>query len=107
MKRRSLHVFSLSFIDCICCGLGAVILLFFIANARSASHRKDVTRELQAEVERLEKQVIDGKKRLVDARNTLERIDEENTRTQGLSRQVIETLEKRNRLPTQEYLQIN
>ena len=97
MKRRSLHVFSLSFIDCICCGLGAVILLFFIANARSASHRKDVTRELQAEVELLEKEVLDGEKHRVEARNTLERIEEEITKTEGLSRQVIETLEKKNR----------
>jgi len=97
MKRRSLHVFSLSFIDCICCGLGAVILLFFIANARSASHRKDVTRDLRAEVELLEKAVIDGKKNLVEARNTIERIEEEITSAEGLSRQVIETLEKTHR----------
>ena len=27
MKRRKLTVFSISFIDCICCGLGAIILL--------------------------------------------------------------------------------
>ena len=39
MKRRPLNVFSLSFIDCICCGLGAVILLFVIVNARSAVRR--------------------------------------------------------------------
>lgn len=97
MKRRSFHVFSLSFIDCICCGLGAVILLFFIANARSASHRRDVTRDLRAEVELLEKEAVESKKNLVEARNTLERIEAEITKTEGLSRQVTETIEKKNR----------
>ena len=97
MKRRSLHVFSLSFIDCICCGLGAVILLFFIANARSASHLKDLTRDLQAEVELLEKEVTEGKSRLAEARNTLESIDEDLATTEGLSRRVVETVEKQSR----------
>ena len=39
MKRRTVNVFSLSFIDCICCGLGAIILLFVIVNAKSAVQR--------------------------------------------------------------------
>lgn len=95
MKRRSFHVFSLSFIDCICCGLGALILLFFIVNARSVSHRRDVTRDLRAETELLEKEVIEGKRNLVEARNTLDRIEEEITSTEGLSRQILETLEKK------------
>jgi len=97
MRRRRLHVFSLSFIDCICCGLGAVVLLFFIANARSASHRKELTQDLRAEVELLEKEVTKGKKDLVEARNTLERTDEEITAAEGLSRQIVETLEEKKR----------
>ena len=34
-QRRSLDVFSLSFLDCICCGFGSVILLFVLVNTRS------------------------------------------------------------------------
>ena len=57
MKRRKMNVFSISFIDCITCGLGAIILLFVIVNARSAVHRNEVTKDLRGEVERWEKEV--------------------------------------------------
>ena len=29
-KRRETEVFSLSFLDCICCGFGAVLLVFLL-----------------------------------------------------------------------------
>ena len=86
MKRRKMNVFSLSFIDCITCGLGAIILLFVIVNARSAVHRNEVTKDLRGEVERWEKEVLQGKKRLIEARNTMEQTVEEMVKTQGLSR---------------------
>ena len=95
MNRRSLSVFSLSFIDCICCGLGAIILLFVIANARSTSQRHQVTQDLKSEVERIEQEVLEGRKHLVQARNTSEKIDRETVKTQGLSREVIKTLEQK------------
>ncbi len=34
-RRRNTDVFGLSFLDCICCGFGAVILLFVIVNSRT------------------------------------------------------------------------
>ena len=34
-KRRDLEVFSLSFLDCICCGFGAIILLFILSMGAS------------------------------------------------------------------------
>ena len=30
LKRRETEVFSLSFLDCICCGFGAIILIFVL-----------------------------------------------------------------------------
>lgn len=36
-KRRNTEVFSLSFLDCICCGFGAVLLLFVLTAGRKAS----------------------------------------------------------------------
>ncbi|HSQ86456.1 MAG TPA: hypothetical protein VLM43_17225, partial [Desulfobacterales bacterium] len=71
MKRRKLNVFSLSFIDCICCGLGAIILLFVVVNAKSAHLRNAVTSDLRAQVNRLEQQVLDERKNLVESRSTL------------------------------------
>jgi len=92
MKRKPINVFSLSFLDIITCGLGAIILLFVLINAKSAAQRDSVTSELRAQASLLENEVLDGKKNLVEARNSLEKTLAELVKTQGLSRQVIETI---------------
>ncbi len=91
MKRKNLNVFSLSFLDIITCGLGAIILLFVLVNAKSAARRDTVTADLRAEVDRIEDQVLEGKKQLIRSRNVLEKTLAELVKTQGLSRQVIDT----------------
>lgn len=93
MKRRKINAFSLSFLDCICCGLGAVILLFVIVNAKSAAYRNEVTSDLRSEVTQIEKEVLDGKKGLIEARNTLEKTIEELVKAQGLSPELIKRIE--------------
>ena len=95
MKNRRLSVFSLSFLDCICCGLGAVILLFVIVNAKSAAYRDEVTSDLRGEVSRMEREALQGKKDLIEARNTLEKILEELAKTEGLSRRIIELIKEK------------
>jgi len=95
MERRRISVFSLSFLDCICCGLGAVILLFVIVNAKSAAQRDEMTSDLRGEVARMEKDVLEGKKDLIEARNTLEKILEELANTEGLSNRIIETIKEK------------
>ena len=37
MARRPINVFGLSFLDCMCCGFGAVILVFMIISAKIES----------------------------------------------------------------------
>lgn len=93
MPRRRINAFSLSFLDCICCGLGAVILLFVITNAKSAARKDAVTSDLKGEVARWERQVLEGKKDLIEARNTLERTKEEVVKIQGRSAQVIQVFQ--------------
>jgi hypothetical protein len=93
MKRREVTVFSLTFLDCICCGLGAVILLFVIVNAKSAAYKNDVTADLRSEVRRLQEQVLQGKKGLVEARNTLEETRADLVVTRGLSTALINAIE--------------
>ncbi len=95
MKRRKLNVFSLSFIDCICCGLGAIILLFVVVNAKSAHRRDAVTSDLRAQVNKLELQVLDDKKNLVESRNILSEIEDDLATTQGLSREIINILNEK------------
>jgi hypothetical protein len=94
MRRRQISIFSLSFIDCICCGLGAVILLFVVVNAKSALRRDEITVDLRGEVARLEKEVLEGKKGLIEVRNTLEETTEEWVKAQGLAKQLIQTTQR-------------
>lgn len=95
MRRRRISAFSLSFLDCICCGLGAVILLFVIVNAKSAIRRDRVTTDLKGEVARWERLVLEGRKNLIEARNTWEKTEKEVIRIQGLSRQVIQLIQEK------------
>ncbi len=94
MKRRRLNIFSLSFLDIITCGLGAVILLFVLINAKSSARQDEIITDLSAEVERIETQVLEGKKKLVIARNTLEKTVAELVQTQGLSREIINVIKE-------------
>lgn len=96
MKRKKLNVFSLSFLDIITCGLGAIILLFVLVNAKSAAQRDTVTSDLRAEVTRIETQVLEGKKQLIQVRNVLEKTRAELVKTQGLSDRVIEIIKDSN-----------
>ena len=95
MKRKRLNVFSLSFLDIITCGLGAIILLFVLVNAKGAARRETVTADLRAEANRIENQVLESKKQLILARNILEKTLVELAETRGLSRQVIKTIREK------------
>jgi len=95
MKRRKLTVFSISFIDCICCGLGAIILLFVVVNAQNTAQRQRVTEELTSETNRWEQEVLDGRRNLVQARNTLDETTAELAKTEGLSRKILQTLSEK------------
>jgi hypothetical protein len=56
-QRRPLTTLSMSFLDAICCGFGAVLLLFLILSHNSAAQRREATDVLQREVEARERQV--------------------------------------------------
>ena len=92
MKRKQINVFTLSFLDCISCGLGAVILLFVIVNARAAINRDEVTSDLRGEVQRMEKVVLEARKQMIVARNALEETNNDLVKTSGLNRRVIQDL---------------
>ena len=95
IRRRPVNVFSLSFLDIITCGLGAIILLFVLVNAKSAAQRDSITSDLSAEVDRLEHEVLEGKKDLIQARNAYEQTETARVRAEGLSRRIIEILEQK------------
>jgi hypothetical protein len=71
MRRdREFEVFSLSFLDCICCGFGAIILLIVISD-----FRQPVT--LEASRRQLEGQVRDLTRQLDDIRGETDLLDRE------------------------------
>ena len=76
-RRRATEVFTLSFLDCICCGFGAVILFYTIVSARSGVMQTQSTDRLASQVSRLDEQVLTGTRNLAALRDTLEKTREE------------------------------
>jgi hypothetical protein len=94
VKARSVTPVGLSFLDAMTCGLGAVILLFMIINAAVRDNSVKVTADLQAEVDRLEREVLEGHRNLVELRNAIIETDDERVLNQGLALRMIESLEE-------------
>lgn len=92
-KRRESQVFSLSFLDCMSCGFGAVILFFMIINAQVKETTEDPS-NLMAETRRLETEILDGRKNLVLARNTIEQLEEQQQTRAGQIEQIIALIEE-------------
>ncbi len=91
-RKRKFNVFSLSFLDIMSCGFGAVVLFFMIINHGTVARSQEVNKTLLAEVDLLEQEILQGDERMVLARNSLQQIETEIVTTEGLSRQVIEQL---------------
>ncbi|MBS0611751.1 MAG: VWA domain-containing protein [Proteobacteria bacterium] len=88
-RRRRLEVFTMSFLDCICAGFGAVILLYMLVAAQNGAKQLRKSVDLTAEVNLLEEQVIDGYKNLAVLRNTLQKTDQEKAQAAGRADRVL------------------
>ncbi|MGD9132468.1 MAG: hypothetical protein PVF78_02400 [Desulfobacterales bacterium] len=58
-RRRDIQIFSLSFLDCICCGFGAVILLFVLSKFAEPLIIEEVSADLEAKIIRLEAELVE------------------------------------------------
>lgn len=94
MARRSFDIFSMSFLDTICCAFGAIVLLYMIINASSGRSFQRDTSGLRAEVNRLEQEVLEGYQYLAAARNSLTELDDESARMEGLGTRVLEQTDR-------------
>jgi hypothetical protein len=67
-ERRSFEVFSLSMLDCICCGFGAIILLFVLNKMGEPAALEKARQDLQALLARLEQELVEtrGETALLD-----------------------------------------
>jgi hypothetical protein len=77
MKRKPISAFSLSFLDCMCCGFGAVILVFMIISNRISTQAEVITEVRKLEVVRLGAQVDQQAELLSDRESKLEEAADE------------------------------
>jgi len=92
MARRRAETWSMSFLDVMSCGLGAVVLLYTIISAQAGLARIKESEDLNAEANRLEQQVLEGYKHLAELRNAMASTEDEKVRAEGLARQVLEKI---------------
>jgi len=94
-KKRAFEVFTLSFLDCICCGFGAVVLFYTIVQAQAGAQEIARIDQLTGEVKKLEAEVLVGQKNLVLLRNVLEKTDEDAAAAKARAIRVQAELKKR------------
>lgn len=56
-KRRETEIFSLSFMDCICCGFGAVLLLFILTTGQKSDYGKDTVELLKKQITEMDRDI--------------------------------------------------
>ncbi|MGD8415427.1 MAG: hypothetical protein PVH91_00070 [Pseudomonadales bacterium] len=71
MARRQTNVFSLSFLDVMSCGFGAVVLIFLIINHASQEEADTVNQDALSEIRLLDYQVQNGERDLAELKEQL------------------------------------
>jgi len=89
-RRRQVEVFSLSFLDCICCGFGAIILLLVLTEVGQPVELEKSRKNLNGEVRALTEQLYDIRgetdelnRELEGSKETLERERQKLARLSG------------------------
>jgi hypothetical protein len=69
LKRHGVEVFSLSFLDCICCGFGAIILLLVLTEFGDPIQLQEQSRMLTLQIQRLKDELneINGETQLLNS----------------------------------------
>ena len=92
MRRRPISPFSLSFLDIMFCGFGAVVLLVLILNTDTVRARKQTFADLRSEAVKVQEQVLTGRQDMVTARNTVQTTDQALVTTRGDTEAVLRTI---------------
>jgi len=95
MARKKTETFSMSFLDVISCGFGAVVLFYTIVQAQAGVEEVRRIDDLTGEVKKLEEQVLVGTRNLVQLRNTVEKTDEDATNAAARRARIAEELKTR------------
>lgn len=97
IKRRQIEVFSLSFLDCLCCGFGAILLLFilFISSGK-ASFESSVDEEKLQNMRQKLAQIVENteqKKQLLERVINRQQTKKERQRLEASIKELQSTLE--------------
>jgi len=92
-RKAAFNPLSLSFLDVMSCGFGAVVLLFLILDHTAQDEQGDVDPDVQAEAELLAEEVEEGEENLVRLRNTLDDVSLEVVEAQGRASRIQEQIE--------------
>lgn len=71
-RKRQFNVFSLSFLDVMSCGFGAIVLVYLIINHSTEEEAKVVNKDLLSEIRLLDYQVQNGERDLFELQERLE-----------------------------------
>ena len=88
MARRPVNAFALSFLDCICCGFGAVILVFMIISAKIQEDSNEKLEGLESNRVRLESLAMAGERVLAQLRAEFTQISERQTTASRIKSQL-------------------
>ena len=91
-KKRDFSVFSMSFLDIMSCGFGAVILFFVIIQHSTEVRTDDLTADISGEVMRMETEVKLEQLNRVKIRNSLDEVQFQVIEAEGRSERVLEDL---------------
>lgn len=92
-RSRAMDPISMSFLDVISCGFGAVILLFMMLKHSTSTLPPAISPDLVAEIDLLDEEILQGKDGLVRVRNTLSDVDLQMVQAQGLARSIQEQID--------------
>ncbi len=95
-RKRQMTTFSLSFLDIMACGFGAVTLLFLILK-HDVEAVETADPNLVAEVNLLQEDLRLAEDDLVQLRNSLRKIEEQTVQAQGLSVRVLKKVDETKR----------
>lgn len=93
-RRRGFNVISMSFLDAITCGFGAIILFFMIITANVDVRREAELDDVSAEVDRMQLKVLAGRKNLVQLKEDLARLLEDWASSRGVKEQLVTEIQR-------------
>lgn len=93
-RNRMFSNFSLSFLDVMSCGFGAVILVFLLIDHSIKVESQEINQHLLSEVNLLEEDVTEGAENLVRLHNTFSDVDLQMVEARGLATRITEDIDK-------------